>query len=113
MTDFARPATNGEAVARARGRGAGVMDGKLGEGIEALTFEQALARLEAIVKKLEAGEASLEDSIGLYEEGTRLKRQCESKLAQAQARIEKIQVGSGGEPSGIVPFDAPRSDAAG
>lgn len=88
------------------------MDGKPGDGIDGLTFEQALARLEAIVKKLEAGEASLEDSIGLYEEGTRLKRQCETKLAQAQARIEKIQVGSDGQPTGTAPFDAPRSDSA-
>ena len=94
------------------------MDGKPGDGIDGLTFEQALARLEAIVKKLEAGEASLEDSIGLYEEGTRLKRQCEAKLAQAQARIEKIQVGADGQPSGLAPFDAQRptggspSDAA-
>ena len=87
------------------------MDGKPGDAIETLTFEQALARLEAIVKKLEAGEASLEESIGLYEEGTRLKRQCETKLAQAQARIEKIQVGADGQPSGVVPFDAPRSDS--
>lgn len=90
-----------------------MVDGKPGEGIEALTFEQALARLEAIVKKLEAGEASLEDSIGLYEEGTRLKRQCETKLAQAQARIEKIQVGADGQPSGVTAFDAPRPDPAG
>lgn len=82
------------------------MDGTAGDTIEALTFEQALGRLEAIVKKLEAGEASLEDSIGLYEEGTRLKRQCETKLAQAQARIEKIQVGADGQPSGVAPFDA-------
>jgi exodeoxyribonuclease VII small subunit len=82
-----------------------VMDGKPGDGIDGLTFEQALARLEAIVKKLEAGEASLEDSIGLYEEGTRLKRQCEMKLAQAQARIEKIQVGADGQPAGLAPFD--------
>jgi exodeoxyribonuclease VII small subunit len=88
------------------------MDGKPGDGIDGLTFEQALARLEAIVKKLEAGEASLEDSIGLYEEGTRLKRQCETKLAQAQARIEKIQVGGDGQPTGTAPFDAPRSDSA-
>jgi len=82
------------------------MDSKPGDGIEALTFEQALARLEAIVKKLEAGEASLEDSIGLYEEGTRLKQQCETKLAQAQARIERIQVGADGRPGGVAPFDA-------
>jgi len=82
------------------------MDATSGDTIEGLTFEQALQRLEAIVRKLEAGEASLEDSITLYEEGTKLKRQCETKLAQAQARIEKIQVGADGQPSGLVPFDA-------
>lgn len=82
------------------------MDGKPNDEIGSLTFEQALARLEAIVKKLEAGEASLEESIGLYEEGTKLKRQCEEKLAQAQARIEKIQVGADGRPAGLAPFDA-------
>lgn len=81
------------------------MDGAAAETIEELTFEQALARLEAIVRKLEAGEASLEDSIGLYEEGTRLKRQCEAKLAQAQARIERIQVGADGQAAGTAPFD--------
>ena len=82
------------------------MDGTAGEGVEGLTFEQALARLEAIVRKLEGGEASLEDSIGLYEEGTRLKRQCDAKLAQAQARIEKIQLGGDGQPAGTTAFDA-------
>ena len=82
------------------------MDGTTVEGVEGLTFEQALARLESIVRKLEAGEASLEDSIGLYEEGTRLKQQCDAKLAQAQARIEKIQIGGDGKPAGAVAFDA-------
>lgn len=62
MTVSDRAAKHGRDVSWAWG----VMDGKPGDGgIEGLTFEQALARLEAIVKKLEAGEASLEDSIGL------------------------------------------------
>ncbi len=69
-----------------------------------LTFEAALARLEEIVHKLETGAASLEDSITLYSEGSRLKQQCETKLKDAQARIEKLQIGPDGKPGGSVPF---------
>lgn len=75
-------------------------------GIDGLTFEEALGRLEKIVHRLEAGEASLEESIDLYNEGARLKAHCEAKLASAQARIEKIQLGADGQPSGLAPFDA-------
>lgn len=69
------------------------------------TFEQALARLESIVHQLETGSASLEDSIGLYTEGQTLKAYCEAKLADAQARIEKIQVGADGLAAGTVALD--------
>ncbi len=69
-----------------------------------LTFEAALARLEEIVHKLETGAASLEDSITLYTEGTALKQQCEAKLKDAQARIEKLQIGADGKPVGSAPF---------
>ena len=75
------------------------------ESIEQLSFEAALKRLEEIVRKLESGEASLDESIRLYGEGDRLKQQCEARLAAAQARIEKIQLGRDGEPAGTVPFD--------
>src|SRR3546814_20713198 len=61
--------------------------------IDALSFEEALRRLEEIVHRLEAGEASLEDSIGLYTQGEALKAHCQAKLASAQARIERIQLG--------------------
>jgi exodeoxyribonuclease VII small subunit len=75
------------------------------ETISGLSFEAALKRLEEIVRKLESGEASLDESIRLYGEGDRLKQQCEARLAAAQARIEKIQLGRDGEPAGTVPFD--------
>ena len=74
--------------------------------IAKMSFEQALKELEIIVRKLESGEASLEESIGLYEEGTRLKLQCEARLAAASARIERIQTGSDGTATGTAPFDA-------
>ncbi|TMJ19856.1 MAG: exodeoxyribonuclease VII small subunit [Alphaproteobacteria bacterium] len=70
-----------------------------------LSFEAALKRLEEIVRKLESGEAPLDEAIDLYSEGDRLKQQCEARLAAAQARIEKIQFGPGGAPEGTAPFD--------
>ena len=64
--------------------------------IASLSFEQALAELEAIVQKLESGQAPLEESIALYERGARLKAHCEEKLRAAQLRVEKIVVGPQG-----------------
>jgi exodeoxyribonuclease VII small subunit len=74
------------------------------EDVAELTFEAALKRLEEIVRKLESGEAALDDAILLYEEGDRLKQQCEARLAAAQAKIEQIQFGAGGAPAGTAPF---------
>lgn len=76
------------------------------EPISELSFEAALKRLEEIVRRLESGEASLDESIDLYGEGDRLRQQCESRLQAAQAKIEKIQVGRDGQPAGVTPFDA-------
>jgi len=74
--------------------------------LSTLSFEDALKRLESIVSRLESGEASLDESITLYGEGDRLRAQCEKRLADAQARIEKISLGSDGKPAGTSPFDA-------
>lgn len=59
-----------------------------------LTFEQAMEELEAIVRKLEAGQDSLENSIALYERGVVLKQFCEKRLQEATLKIEKITVPS-------------------
>ena len=75
------------------------------DDIQKLSFEAALKRLEEIVRRLESGEASLDESIDLYSEGDRLKQQCEARLQAMQARIEKIQLGRDGAPSGTVPLD--------
>ena len=64
-----------------------------------LSFEQALAELETIVRALESGQSPLEQSIAQYERGAALKAHCESKLAAARLRVEKIVIGNGGEPS--------------
>jgi exodeoxyribonuclease VII small subunit len=71
-----------------------------------LSFEDALKRLETIVARLESGDAALEESITLYAEGDALRAQCEKRLKDAQARIEKITLGADGKPSGTAPLDA-------
>ena len=76
------------------------------ENITELSFEAALKRLEEIVRRLESGDASLDESIEIYGEGDRLRQQCEARLQAAQARIEKIQLGRDGQPAGTTPFDA-------
>jgi len=56
----------------------------------AVSFEDALARLEGIVDRLEKGELSLEESLALYEQGIALSRLCHGKLAEAEDRIELL-----------------------
>ncbi len=63
----------------------------------ALTFEEALKRLEAIVQQLERGDVPLDQSIDLYAEGDRLRAQCQERLEAAQARIDQIVAGASGE----------------
>jgi len=59
-----------------------------------LSFEDALAELEGIVRDLEDGRGELEGAIKAFERGTLLKRHCETKLKEAEARIEKILPGA-------------------
>ena len=64
--------------------------------IAALSFEDALAELEKLVKQLEDGKARLDDAVKAYERGAMLKKHCETKLREAQAKIELIAVGPDG-----------------
>ena len=73
--------------------------------IKSLSFEKALALLEEIVAKLESGRVDLEESIKIYERGEALRKHCETKLAEAEARIEKITLGANGKPTGTTPLD--------
>jgi len=70
---------------------------KLPPDIAKMSFEDALAELEQIVKRLEEGKSQLDDAIQSYERGAALKRHCEAKLREAQAKIDKIVGGAGGE----------------
>ena len=58
--------------------------------VASLSFEEALAELEQIVRGLESGQQKLEDAINAYERGTALRRHCEAKLAEVEARVAAI-----------------------
>lgn len=58
--------------------------------IAALGFEEAMKELERIVRELESGQVKLDDAVKAYERGTALKAHCESKLAEARTKVEKI-----------------------
>ncbi len=72
--------------------------------IRSLSFEAALAELESIVRRLEDGSGELDEAIKAYERGAALKRHCEAKLKEAQARIEKVVIGPSG-PEGVQSAD--------
>ena len=60
------------------------------------TFEQQIARLEEIVRLLESGNAPLDVSLSLYEEGVALVRLCSSRLDNAQQRVKILTAGPDG-----------------
>jgi exodeoxyribonuclease VII small subunit len=64
--------------------------------ITAMSFEDALAELEQIVRRLEAGQVKLDEAIQCYERGAQLKRHCEQKLNEAQQRVDRIVIGPDG-----------------
>jgi len=75
------------------------------QDISQMSFEQALAELETIVRRLEDGTAKLDEAISAYERGASLKRHCEARLEEAQTRVDKIIVSPNArvstEPAGL------------
>src|SRR5215468_5211589 len=70
-----------------------------------LTFEEALARLEEIVRQLEDGSAGLEESLARYEQGVGLLKRCYAQLRQAEQRIQLLAgLDADGKPI-LKPFD--------
>lgn len=69
-----------------------------------MTFEEAMAELEAVVTRLEQGEVPLGESIDLYERGATLRAHCEDRLRKAEERVEQIRLGESGAPAGTVPL---------
>ncbi|MGI4775948.1 MAG: exodeoxyribonuclease VII small subunit [Janthinobacterium lividum] len=60
------------------------------KSIETMSFEEALAELEQIVRKIDNGQENLESAISSFERGILLKTLCEKKLSEARMKIEKI-----------------------
>jgi exodeoxyribonuclease VII small subunit len=73
-----------------------MVDSAVPPDIAAMSFEDALAELEQIVRRLEGGQVKLDEAILSYERGAQLKRHCESKLNEAQQRVERIVIGPNG-----------------
>ena len=71
-----------------------------------LTFEEAFARLEQIVRRLESGEVKLEESLLLFEEGVKLARICSSRLDAAEGKIQRLLENTDGTVEEI-PFELP------
>lgn len=60
------------------------------QGNTVVGFEAALVELQGIVKKMESGELSLEDSLKAFEQGVRLTRQCSEELTAAERKVEML-----------------------
>jgi exodeoxyribonuclease VII small subunit len=73
-----------------------------------LTFEAALTKLEAIVDSMEQGEVALAELLAKYEEGSKLLKVCESRLKDAELKIEKLKKTKDG--TALEPFASTRSE---
>ncbi|HKY33583.1 MAG TPA: exodeoxyribonuclease VII small subunit [Candidatus Polarisedimenticolia bacterium] len=82
----------------------------MAQGTEDLSFEKALEKLEAIVRKLEEGDLPLDDSLKMFEEGVKLVRLCGGKLDAAERRIEILMKSEEGRLE-TTPFDPGASPA--
>ena len=69
-----------------------------------ISFEQSMQRLDEIVRQLEKGEAQLDESLALFEEGTALIAACGKMLDSAEQKVVMLKKGDNGEPT-EVPFE--------
>lgn len=74
------------------------------ENFSNLSFEDALAQLENIVRELESGRIKLDDAVNAYEKAMALKKLCSDKLAAATLKVEKIELNKDGSLS-TTPLD--------
>ncbi|MCB1357368.1 MAG: exodeoxyribonuclease VII small subunit [Maritimibacter sp.] len=73
--------------------------------VDEMSFEEAMAELEAVVGQLERGEVALDQSIALYERGAALKARCEVKLREAEEKVAQITLDANGAPTGTTPVE--------
>lgn len=72
-------------------------------------FEQALKRLEEVVKELERGELPLEEALELFEEGVRMSRLCTERLTAAKEKLQQLVRSEDGT-FHVLPFDEEKDD---
>ena len=78
-------------------------------GKEAPSFEEALQKLESIVDAMEAGDLPLDTLLARFEEGVKLVKVCQSRLGEAELKIQKLEKNSAGEPV-LQPFTVSPQD---
>ena len=67
------------------------MSKKASPSVDSLSFEQAIDELDQLVRKMESGELSLDDSIAAYRRGAELARYCQGRLARAEQEIKQLE----------------------
>ena len=67
------------------------MINKASPPVDGLSFEQAIDELDQLVRKMESGELSLDDSIAAYRRGAELARYCQGRLANAEQEIRQLE----------------------
>ena len=87
------------------------MTDQVADDIAGLSYEAALAQLDALIQKLEGGSIPLDDAITAYERGTRLARHCEELLDRTERRVTALMVGADGRAT-EKPLDIEASGAA-
>ena len=75
-----------------------------------LPFEDALKKLEGVVEAMESGDLPLETLLARYEEGTRLVKICQEKLAEAELKIQQLEKSTADEMK-LKPFAAEGADS--
>ena len=76
---------------------------------ENIGFEASMARLEQIVRAMERGDVTLDESLKLFQEGTDLVRNCNRLLDEAQLQVKKIMTAADGSPVEVVFEDEPNT----
>lgn len=66
--------------------------------VDGIPFEEALKKLESVVETMESDELPLEQLLARFEEGTRLVQVCQSRLAEAEVKVQKLEQDLAGEP---------------
>ena len=73
------------------------------------TFDEMLQELETLVRNLESGHVGLEEAMNTYKRGMALKKECDSKLAEAKAQIDKLIIEEG-KITGKEPLDVEQTE---